>query len=167
MNRYSVIIPNDVVNGHGVCVSFFVQGCPHHCPGCFNEETWDFHGGVPYTSEVKWNIIKAIAANNINRNFSVLGGEPLAAQNIDMTWEVINAVRHAYPNIEIILWTGYTYEELMIQPSENLLNILNTIDILVDGPFIEKEKDLSLQLRGSRNQRIWIRKNNHWEIKND
>lgn len=167
MSKYNAIITNDVVNGHGVCVSFFVQGCPHHCPGCFNEETWDFHGGVLYTPEVKWNIIKAIAANNINRNFSVLGGEPLAAQNIDMTWEVIDAVRHAYPNIEIILWTGYTYEELMVQPNENLLNILNTIDILVDGPFIEKEKDLSLQLRGSRNQRIWIRKNNHWEIKND
>ena len=165
MSRYSAIIPNDVVNGHGVCVSFFVQGCPHHCPGCFNEETWDFHGGVPYTPEVKWNIIKAIAANNINRNFSILGGEPLAPQNIDMTWEVIDAVRHAYPNIEITLWTGYTYEELMVQPSENLLNILNTINILVDGPFIEKEKDLSLQLRGSRNQRIWIRKNNRWEIR--
>ena len=165
MSRYSAIIPNDVVNGHGVCVSFFVQGCPHHCPGCFNEETWDFHGGVPYTPEVKWNIIKAIAANNINRNFSILGGEPLAPQNIDMTWEVIDAVRHAYPNIEITLWTGYTYEELMVQPTENLLNILNTINILVDGPFIEKEKDLSLQLRGSRNQRIWIRKNNRWEIR--
>ena len=167
MSRYNAIIPNDVVNGHGVCVSFFVQGCPHHCPGCFNEETWDFHGGIPYTPEVKWNIIKAISANNIIRNFSVLGGEPLAPQNIDMTWEVIDAVRHAYPNIEITLWTGYTYEELMVQPTENLLNILNTINILVDGPFIEKEKDLSLQLRGSRNQRIWIRKNNHWEIKND
>ena len=167
MSRYSAIIPNDVVNGHGVCVSFFVQGCPHHCPGCFNEETWDFHGGVPYTPEVKWNIIKAIAANNINRNFSILGGEPLAPQNIDMTWEVIDAVRHAYPNIEITLWTGYTYEELMVQPTENLLNILNTINILVDGPFIEKEKDLSLQLRGSRNQRIWVKQNNRWEIKND
>ena len=167
MSRYSAIIPNDVVNGHGVCVSFFVQGCPHHCPGCFNEETWDFHGGVPYTPEVKWNIIKAIAANNINRNFSVLGGEPLAPQNIDMTWEIIDAVRHAYPNIEIILWTGYTYEELMVQPTENLLNILNTINILVDGPFIEEEKDLSLQLRGSRNQRIWVKQNNRWEIKND
>ena len=167
MSRYSAIIPNDVVNGHGVCVSFFVQGCPHHCPGCFNEETWDFHGGVPYTPEVKWNIIKAIAANNINRNFSVLGGEPLAPQNIDMTWEIIDAVRHAYPNIEITLWTGYTYEELMVQPTENLLNILNTINILVDGPFIEKEKDLSLKLRGSRNQRIWVRKNNRWEIEND
>ena len=84
-----------------------------------------------------------------------------------MTWEVIDAVRHAYPNIEITLWTGYTYEELMVQPSENLLNILNTINILVDGPFIEEEKDLSLQLRGSRNQRIWVKQDNRWEIKND
>ena len=167
MSKYSAIIPNDVVNGHGVCVSFFVQGCPHHCPGCFNEETWDFNGGQIYTPDVKWNIIKAISANNITRNFSVLGGEPLAPQNIDMTWEVIDAVRHAYPNIEITLWTGYTYEQLIKQPTENLLNILNTIDVLIDGPFIEKEKDLSLKLRGSRNQRVWKRKNNLWEIEND
>ena len=150
-----------------MCVSFFVQGCPHHCPGCFNKETWDFHGGIPYSPEVKWEIIKAISANNLTRNFSVLGGEPLAPQNIDMTWEVIDAVRHAYPHIEITIWTGYTYEELTLRPSENLLNILNTIDILVDGPFIEEEKDLSLKLRGSRNQRIWVRKNNRWEIEND
>jgi len=165
MSRYNAIIPNDVVNGHGVCVSLFTQGCPHHCPGCFNEETWDFRGGQPYTPEVKWNIIKAISANNITRNFSILGGEPLAPQNIDMVWEIVDAVRHAYPDIEITLWTGYTYKELMVQPSENLLNILNNIDILVDGPFIEEEKDLSLQLRGSRNQHIWIKKDNNWEIK--
>lgn len=164
MSRYNAIIPNDVVNGHGVCVSLFTQGCPHHCPGCFNEETWDFRGGQPYAPEVKWNIIKAISANNITRNFSILGGEPLAPQNIDMVWEIVDAVRHAYPDIEITLWTGYTYKELMVQPSENLLNILNNIDILVDGPFIEEEKDLSLQLRGSRNQHIWIKKDNGWEI---
>ena len=167
MSSDSAIRPNDVVNGDGVCVSFFVQGCPHHCPGCFNEETWDFTGGIPYTPEVKWEIIKAISANNITRNFSVLGGEPLAPQNVDMTWEVIDAVRHAYPHIEITLWTGYTYEELVVRPEENLLHILNTIDILVDGPFIEQEKDLSLQLRGSRNQRIWVKQNNRWEIRND
>ena len=167
MSRYSAIIPNDVVNGDGVCVSFFVQGCPHHCPGCFNDETWDFHGGQPYSPDVKWTIIKAISANNITRNFSVLGGEPLAPQNIDMTWEVIDAVRHAYPHITITLWTGYTYEELVANPDENLLNILNTIDILVDGPFIEAEKDLSLKLRGSRNQHIRVRRQNRWEIQDD
>ena len=97
----------------------------------------------------------------------MLGGEPLAPQNVDMTWEVIDAVRHAYPHIEITLWTGYTYEELVVRPEENILHILNTIDILVDGPFIEQEKDLSLQLRGSRNQRIWVKQNNRWEIRND
>lgn len=167
MSRYSAIIPNDVVNGDGVCVSFFVQGCPHHCPGCFNEETWDFRGGEPYGPDVKWTIIKAISANNITRNFSVLGGEPLAPQNIDMTWEVVDAVRHAYPHVTITLWTGYTYEALMINPDETLLNILNTIDILVDGPFIESEKDLTLKLRGSRNQHIRIRRNNQWEIQDD
>ena len=166
MSRYSAIIPNDVVNGRGVCVSFFVQGCPHHCPGCFNEETWDFHGGLPYTAEIKWDIIKKISANGITRNFSVLGGEPLAPQNIDMTWEVIDAVRHAYPNIKITLWTGYTYEELIAQPDETLSHILNNIDILVDGPFIEKEKDLSLHLRGSRNQHVRAR-NKNWEIQDD
>lgn len=167
MSRYNAIIPNDVVNGDGVCVSFFVQGCPHHCPGCFNEETWDFHGGQPYTPQLKWDIIKAISANNITRNFSVLGGEPLAPQNIEMTWEVVDAVRHAYPHITITLWTGYTFEELIANPDNNLLNILNTIDILIDGPFIEKEKDLSLRLRGSRNQHIRIRKNNQWEMQDD
>ena len=167
MSRYSAIIPNDVVNGDGVCVSFFVQGCPHHCPGCFNEETWDFRGGQAYGPDVKWTIIKAISANNITRNFSVLGGEPLAPQNIDMTWEVIDAVRHAYPHITITLWTGYTYEALMVAPDETLLNILNTIDILIDGPFIEAEKDLTLKLRGSRNQHIRVRRNNQWEIQDD
>jgi anaerobic ribonucleoside-triphosphate reductase activating protein len=167
MSRYSAIIPNDVVNGEGVCVSFFVQGCPHHCLGCFNEETWDFRDGQPYSPDVKWTIIKAISANNITRNFSVLGGEPLAPQNIDMTWEVIDAVRHAYPHITITLWTGYTFEELTANSDENLLNILNTIDILVDGPFIEAEKDLSLKLRGSRNQHIRIRRDNQWEIQDD
>lgn len=167
MSRYNVIIPNDVVNGRGVCVSFFVQGCPHRCPGCFNEETWDFNGGQEYMPHTKWEIIKAISNNNIIRNFSVLGGEPLAPQNIDMTWEVIDAVRHAYPNIEITVWTGYTYEELMLQPTKNLLNILNTIDVLVDGPFIEDEKDLTLRLRGSRNQHIRVCKNNLWEIQDD
>lgn len=167
MSRYSAIIPNDVVNGRGVCVSFFVQGCPHHCPGCFNEETWPFNGGQPYTPATKWEIIKAISANNITRNFSVLGGEPLAPQNVDMTWEVVDAVRHAYPHIEITLWTGYTLEELMVRPDETLLNILSKIDVLVDGPFIEEEKDLSLRLRGSRNQRIWVHRDDVWEIEDD
>lgn len=177
MSRYNTIIKNDVANGEGVCVSFFVQGCPHHCPECFNPETWDFNEGKEYTDKVKWEIIKAISANGIQRNFSVLGGEPLAPQNLEMTLEVIDAVRHAYPDIKITLWTGYTYEELTKKnntcgPSAfakitTILAILDKIDVLIDGPFIKEEKDLSLKLRGSRNQHIRKKINSQWEIQYD
>lgn len=164
MNKYNTIIFNDITNGHGVCVSFWVQGCPHHCPGCFNEETWDFDKGISYTAETKWEIIKAISANNIIRNFSILGGEPLAPENISMTWDIVNAIRHAYPNIEIALWTGYTYEELIEWSNDDLFKILDTINLLIDGPFIAAEKNLNLQLRGSNNQRIWKREEKTWRI---
>ena len=164
--RYSSIIPNDVVNGEGVCVSFFVQGCPHHCPGCFNEETWDFEGGKEYTSELKWEIIKLISENGITRNFSILGGEPMALQNLKMTLEVVDAVRHAYPSITIFLWSGYTLEELLGRQEDTTNAILDDIDVLIDGPFIEEEKNLDLKLRGSNNQHIRRKINNVWEIQN-
>ena len=163
MSRYNTIIPNDVVNGKGVCVSFWVQGCPHHCPGCFNEETWDFEGGQEYDEHLKWEIIKDIGANGINRNFSILGGEPLDFANLEMVDEVVTAVRAAYPNITIFLWTGYELEALLNKGNSKITHILNDIDILIDGPFIEAEKDLSLHLRGSRNQRIFHKVNEQWE----
>lgn len=166
MSRYNAIIPNDIVNGHGVCVSFFVQGCPHHCPGCFNEETWDFKGGNEYTDHTKWEIIEAIGANGIQRNFSVLGGEPLDRHNVDMVAEVLEAVRKAYPTIEIILWTGFELEEFFytINSTPKLQRILELVDIIVDGPFIEERKDLTLKLRGSTNQHIWNKEKGRWEI---
>jgi anaerobic ribonucleoside-triphosphate reductase activating protein len=158
MSRYNTIIPNDVANGEGVCVSFFVQGCPHHCPGCFNPETWDFIGGQEYTSHTKWEIIKAINANGIVRNFSVLGGEPLAPQNLPMTEEVVTAVRTAYPDIKIFLWTGYSFE-LLPHDDEKLIKILECTNVIIDGQFIESRKNLDLKLRGSDNQRIWKKDN--------
>ena len=163
MSRYNAIIDNDVVNGQGVCVSFFVQGCPHCCEGCFNPETWDFNGGQPYSEEIKWEIIKLISANGIQRNFSVLGGEPLAPQHLNMVSSLINAVRHAYPHIKIFLWTGYVKEELDLT-DERISLILDKIDVLVDGPFIETQKDLNLKLRGSVNQHVWIKENNRWKL---
>lgn len=166
MSRYSAIVPNDVVNGEGVCVSFFVQGCPHHCEGCFNPETWDFKGGQLYTDHTKWEIIEDIGANGLTRNFSILGGEPLDDRNLAMVDEVVSAVRQAYPNIKIFLWTGYTIESLSSVFDSRLGHILNTIDILIDGPFIEAKKDLSLKLRGSSNQRIFKKIDGRWtEIK--
>lgn len=163
MSRYNTILENDIVNGEGVCVSFFVQGCPHCCKGCFNPETWDFNGGEPYTEEIKWKVIKAIGANDIERNFSVLGGEPLAPHNLHMTANIINSVRQAYPNIKIFLWTGYTMEELDLS-DERIELILNKIDVLIDGPFIQEQKNLNLHLRGSDNQRIWAKESNRWKI---
>ena len=168
--RYNTIIPNDVVNGEGVCVSFFTQGCPHHCPGCFNEETWDFKGGQEYTDHTKWLIIELLSANGIKRNFSVLGGEPLCPENLDIVEEIVSSVRSAYPDIKIFLWTGYEYSDLMQMSGQNLikiLDILRHIDVLIDGPFIEEEKDLNLKLRGSRNQHIRVKEGNSWKIRED
>ena len=163
MSRYAQILSNDVVNGEGVCVSFFVQGCPHHCPGCFNQETWDFRGGQEYTEHTKWEIIEDIGANGLQRNLSILGGEPLDSHNLEMVKEVVLAARAAYPTIKIFLWTGYTMEELADTFDANLGQILNTIDVLIDGPFVEEEKDLSLKLRGSRNQRIFRKIEGKWQ----
>lgn len=162
MSRYNTIIKNDIVNGEGVCVSFFVQGCPHRCPGCFNLETWDFQNGEPYTEQVKKEIIDAIGANDITRNFSVLGGEPMASQNLTMTEEVVTIVRKTYPEITIFLWTGYTLSQLKSVDNDRVNNILDQIDVLIDGEFIEKQKDLNLKLRGSSNQTIWRKQNGQW-----
>lgn len=154
MKRYNTILPNDVVNGQGVCVSFWVQGCPHRCEECFNPETWDFNGGHEYTEQVKWDVLRDIAANGIDRNFSVLGGEPLADANLDVTEEIVNVVRIAYPHIKIFLWTGYLYEDLQKSAHQQIKHILSMIDVLIDGPFKVEKKDLNLPLRGSRNQRV-------------
>lgn len=152
--RIANIIKNDVVNGIGVSVSLFVQGCPFHCKGCFNEKSWDFEGGYE-TNSLKGDIIKAICENDIVRNFSILGGEPLCQTNKKMVKDVISAVRVAYPNIKICLWTGYTLEELQEFIDEDLNFILKNINYLIDGRFIESEKDLTLKWRGSRNQNIY------------
>ena len=146
---------NDCVDGEGISVSLWTQGCPHRCPGCHNPETWSFDGGYEdETNEIRGKIVKAISANNMQRNFSILGGEPLCEQNKEDVLNIITSVRMAYPKIKIFLWTGYTYEDLITQNDTIINNILSKVDILVDGPFILAERDLTLYLRGSRNQRV-------------
>ena len=154
MKKYAGLNINDFANGKGVCVSYFVQGCPHRCQGCFNPETWDFQGGFDRPDDIRGQIIKAICANGITRNFSVLGGEPLCEENLEDVENIIIGVRTAFPNIKIFVWTGYTLEQLTLKNNEHINNILNHIDVLIDGPFIESQKDLTLELRGSKNQRI-------------
>lgn len=149
--NYAKIIKNDITNGDGVCVSFWVQGCEIRCPGCHNSSIWGFNGGKPYTNSTVQEIIEAISTNGIIRNFSVLGGEPLAEHNIPMTLDIITKVREAYPNIKIYLWTGYELEKVI---NKNTIPILKQIDFLIDGPYIEAQRDITLHLRGSKNQKI-------------
>ena len=152
--RYSNIIKNDIVNGQDVCASFWCQGCPIHCENCQNSAIWDFNGGKEFTPATITEIIQAISANGIQRNFSILGGEPLCDENLFLTTLVIQEVRKVYPNIKIFLWTGYYYEDLLKRENPHLKYILDNINCLIDGPFIQAERDITLKLRGSRNQRI-------------
>lgn len=154
MQRYAGLMTNDFANGTGVCVSFWTQGCPHHCKGCQNPETWDFEGGLELPTDIRGQIIKAICANGITRNFSVLGGEPLCSQNIEEVDQIITSVRAAFPQIKIFVWTGYTLEELQKEKNEHIINILSKIDILIDGKYEEEQRDITLELKGSKNQRI-------------
>lgn len=152
--KYAGIIYNDVAAAPGVCLTFFVQGCHRHCPGCHNPETWDFDGGKTFTVDTINEIINGIKANGIQRDFCIMGGEPLAEENLFLTYMVATAVREEYPDIKIYLWTGFTYEELQNHSSPRLKDILATIDVLIDGPFIQEQRDISLWMRGSTNQRV-------------
>ena len=152
--RYAGIIKNDVAAGNKVCVTFFVQGCAQHCPGCHNPETWDFNGGYEFTQDTLNKILEAITANGVQRNFAVMGGEPLHPNNLFLTNLVISEVRQKYPNIKIYLWTGYLYKDLIDKQEKLLQNILNNIDVLIDGPFIQEQRDITLAMRGSKNQSI-------------
>ena len=103
--RYAGLMENDFSDGEGVCVSLWNQVCPHLSPGCHNPQTWDFHGGYEVPEDIRGKIVKAISANGITRNFSILGGEPLCKQNLDFVLNIVQAVRIAYPNIKIYIWS--------------------------------------------------------------
>lgn len=152
--RYAGIIYNDFAAAPGVSLSFFTQGCPHKCKGCHNPETWDFNGGKEFTNETLSSIIEGLKKNGIKRTLCILGGEPLCPENQFLTNLVISTVKQELPNTKIYIWTGYTYEELQKHSNSHLTSILENTDVLIDGPYIEAERDITLPLRGSRNQRI-------------
>ncbi len=149
--RYASIKPNDSINGEGVCVSLFVQGCEGKCPNCFNKETWNFNGGKPFGGRELQYIKRLLTANGIKRNFSILGGEPLHSNNIKEVTTIINEIKTFDNSIKIYVWTGYLYENLLKKYGEK---IFKNIDVLIDGRFEMEEKDVTLKLRGSSNQRI-------------
>ena len=135
--RYAGIIKNDFSAAPGISVSFFTQGCPHHCKGCHNPETWDFDGGKEFTYDVLNEVIDALTANGVERSLSILGGEPLCEENIFLTLLVIKTVKERLPNTKIYIWTGYYYDELIKRTSDSHLKaILDYTDYLIDGPYI-------------------------------
>ena len=152
--QYAGLIKNDFSAAPGVSVSFYTQGCPHRCPGCHNPETWDFKGGKEFTADILEEIIEALQANGIKRSFCILGGEPLCPENEFLTCMVVRHVKEKLPDTEIYVWTGYTYDQLKVNANPHLQNILQLIDYIIDGPYIEAERDITLPMRGSRNQRV-------------
>ena len=149
--RYAKIRKMDISNGEGVRVSLFVQGCSFHCKNCFNPETWDFNGGRTFTNVEKEKIIE-LANKDYIVGLSILGGEPLHPNNIETVANICKCFKQKYQNKTIWLWSGFRYEDILNR--ENNYDILNLIDILVDGQFEIAKKDLNLKWCGSSNQRV-------------
>ena len=154
---YGEIKKCDIANGPGVRVSLFVSGCRNHCPGCFNKGTWDFCYGKPFTPETKEHIIELLKPDYIE-GFSLLGGEPFEPENQKELVLLLKEIKEIYPDKNIWCYTGYTYEKDLMQGGKVHTSfteeMLSYIDILVDGRFIEAQKDITLKFRGSANQRI-------------
>ena len=160
--RFASMRNLDISNGEGVGVSLFVQGCDRHCFNCFNPDTWDFNGGKEWTEETKNKFIKLIDRPYINR-ISVLGGEPLAEQNLDDVLSLVKQIRISFPKKTIWLYTGFKIEDIIKQEQYEKVSgipdvwskrweIITNVDVLVDGEYIDEQKDLTLKFRGSRNQ---------------
>lgn len=155
--NYATIKKRDIANGLGVRVSLFVSGCTHRCKNCFNKETWDFDYGEKFTEETIEQIIEYLKPDYVN-GLSLLGGEPFEVQNQGELTKLLRRVKSEYPHKDVWCYTGYLFDKELLSDSrarcEHTDEMLSLIDILVDGPYVEKEKDISLQFRGSKNQRI-------------
>lgn len=155
--NYATIKNCDIANGPGVRISLFVSGCTHRCKGCFNEVAWDFNYGQPFTQETVEMILKMMAPSYI-KGITLLGGEPFEPQNQPALLELVKRIRQKYPDKSIWAFSGYLYEKDILagrlgDPAITRA-FLELIDVLVDGPFVESLKDLSLRFRGSSNQRL-------------
>lgn len=155
--NYAAIKNNDIANGPGVRVSLFVSGCTHRCPGCFNSETWDFNYGKPFTQKTIDEIIAMLAPTHI-KGITILGGEPFETENQPAVVELLRQVKKIYPQKSVWAFSGYLFDrDIMARRlgdwkiTEELLRYL---DVLVDGPFVKSQKDLTLRFRGSSNQRL-------------
>lgn len=158
---YGSIKSYDIADGPGVRVSLFVSGCRHHCKGCFNAETWDFEYGRPYTKETEDAVIRMLGEEYI-KGLTVLGGEPFEPENQPEVAGLLKRAKEAYPDKDIWCYTGYLYDVDLQKGGRVYTDVteemLSHIDVLVDGEFVEEQKDITLLFRGSRNQRLIILK---------
>jgi anaerobic ribonucleoside-triphosphate reductase activating protein len=144
--RLAGIAGDSIVDGPGIRMTLFAQGCPHHCKGCHNPETWEFDGGTWWSTE---DLIKVISENPLARGVTFSGGEPFSqAEGFAELAEKLK--ENGY---EVASYSGFTFEELLNGTREQR-RLLETLDVLIDGPYLESERSLSLAYRGSRNQRI-------------
>lgn len=151
--NYIKIDPCDIANGPGVRVTMFVTGCEHHCLGCHNPQTWDPNAGQPFTNETLDKILDLLRPDYI-QGLTLTGGDPLYPGNRELVEKIVHRVWTEFENKkDVWLWTGYKWEELWNQDGL-VADILADINVLVDGPFIESEKDISLPYMGSKNQRV-------------
>ena len=152
--NYGRIIKYDVANGEGVRTSLFVSGCTNYCPGCFNQEAQDFNYGKLYTQDTENMLLESIDHSYIS-GLSILGGDPLCQDDAGLI--ALNSLTHKVHSLgkTVWLWTGFKWEDFNFTDNFSLQSLLlSACDVVVDGPFIEAEKDLTLAFRGSRNQRI-------------
>lgn len=160
----------DISNGENIGVSLFVQGCHFHCYNCFNSETWDFNKGKSWNNESQLKFLNLINRPHIKR-VSILGGEPLADENVDDVLKLIKKIRGSFPDKCIWLYTGYIWENIwslldlqtndsfdcseeVLEIYKNRKNIVSNVDVLVDGRYIDDQKDITLKWCGSKNQRV-------------
>ncbi len=154
---YGAIKNFDVANGSGVRVSLFVSGCRNCCKGCFQPQTWAFDYGEEFTQETENQILALLAPSHI-QGFSLLGGEPFEEENQEVLAPFLERIKETYPSKDIWCWTGYILEKDLLKGGRKHTQftdrMLSYIDTLVDGPFIQSQKNLMLEFRGSENQRI-------------
>ena len=155
--KYAVIKNCDIANGPGIRVSLFVSGCTHRCPGCFNEVAWDFDYGQPFDQGTIDHILDLMKPAHI-KGLTILGGEPFEPQNQAPVLELLRQVKKAYPEKSIWAFSGYLFDRDILAgrlgPWEVTREYLRHLDVLVDGPFVQAKKNLSLRFRGSENQRL-------------
>ena len=155
--NYAEIKNCDIANGPGVRVSLFVSGCTHRCPGCFNQVAWDFNYGKPFTQDTVRMLLDMLKPAYI-RGLTLLGGEPFEPQNQGPVVELLRQVREAYPEKTIWAFSGYLFDRDILSGKlgdwEITREYLRLLDVLVDGPYVEARRNLSLRFRGSENQRI-------------